>query len=93
MLLQIFSKKKARACKKSLSQKAVTCCRMIGLILVSIFMTMQIRGVVCQSEKFADGIRREALRSSKLKNFEEVWKLSGEKCVYTSFSPWLVSIA
>ena len=42
---------------------------------------------------FADGLRCEALRSSKLKNFEEeVSKLSGEKSVYTSFSQLMVSI-
>ena len=37
-------------------------------------MTMQIRVVVChQSEKFADGVRREALPSSRdgISNFED----------------------
>ena len=60
------------ACKEALSQKIVTYLLLIGPILFSIFMNLQIRGVVChQSEEFADGVRCEALPSSRLKGFQE----------------------
>ena len=91
--MEILSRRKREHAKKAMSQTSVTYLHLIGLILLSIFMTMQIRGAVCQKEKFTDGIRRYALPSSKLKNFEEVSKLSGEKSVYISLSQWLVLIS
>ena len=50
--------------------------------------------IVCQSEKFADGVSGEALPSSRVKDFqEEISKPFGEKTVCIGFSPWLVSIS
>ena len=38
---------------------------LIGLILFSMFMTTQIRDVVCQKQNFANGARRESRPSSR----------------------------
>ena len=78
--------------QRAKGQKFVT---YLLLILFCIFINMQFRCVAChQSEKFADGIRREALPSSRLKDIqEEISKLFGEKSVYISLGKWLVSIS
>ena len=60
------------ACNGRCRKKIVTYLLLIGPILFSIFMTTQMQGAVChQSRKFADGVRCEALPSSRLKGFQE----------------------